>query len=86
MGARDIGFDGLALSYLLLIPPLLVLIRLRIPLVGKLLLAVLRMTLQLLFVGFYLQVIFEMDSAILTCLWLMIMIGVADLTILRGVG
>ncbi|MDT8390765.1 MAG: ABC transporter permease [Lentisphaeria bacterium] len=86
MSAFDIGYTGLALSYLLLIPPLAVILWLRLPMVGQTLLSVARMTAQLLFVGFYLQVIFKLENPWLTMLWLATMITVADVTVLRGCG
>lgn len=86
MGAFDIGYSGLALSYLLLLPPLAVILFLRLPMFGQTLISVVRMTVQLLFVGFYLQFIFEMENPWLTTLWLITMISVADITVLRGCG
>jgi putative ABC transport system permease protein len=84
MGAIDIGYGGLALCYLLLLPPLAAMLWLRVPLVGQTLLAVARMTVQLLLVGFYLQYLFALDDWRLTALWLFVMIAVADASILRG--
>ena len=84
MGALDIGYAGLAVGYLLLLLPLGIMLWLRIPLIGSTLIAVIRMTVQLLLVGFYLQFLFEFADWRLTALWLVIMIVVADLSILRG--
>jgi putative ABC transport system permease protein len=84
MGAIDIGYGGLAAAYLLLLLPLAAMLWLRIPLVGQTLLSVVRMTVQLLLVGFYLQFLFELDDWRLTALWLVVMIGVADISILRS--
>ena len=84
MGAADIGTAGLVAGYLLLLIPLGILLWLRIPLVGQTLLSVARMTVQLLFVGFYLQFLFELDDWRLTILWLVVMIVVADISILRS--
>ena len=84
MGALEIGYGGLAACYLLLLLPLAAMLWLRIPLVGQTLVAVVRMTVQLLLVGFYLQFLFELDDARLTALWLFAMIAVADFSILRG--
>lgn len=86
MGAIDIGYSGLALSYLLLVPPLALLLWLHLPLMSKTLIAVVRMTVQLLFVGFYLEVLFEAKSPALTTLWVLVMIAVADGSILRACG
>jgi putative ABC transport system permease protein len=84
MNALEIGYGGLAAAYLLLLLPLGALLWLRIPLIGQTLIAVLRMTVQLLLVGFYLQFLFALKDWRLTVLWLVVMIGVADLSILRS--
>ncbi|NCA82222.1 MAG: ABC transporter permease [Opitutae bacterium] len=84
MGALDIGTAGLAAAYLLLLVPLAAMLWLRVPLVGQTLTAVARMTVQLLLVGFYLQFLFELDDSRLTVLWLVVMIGAADVSILRS--
>jgi putative ABC transport system permease protein len=84
MGALDIGPAGLAASYLLLLFPLGAMLWLRIPMIGQTVTAIVRMTLQLLFVGFYLQFLFEFNDWRLTALWLLVMIVVADLSILRS--
>ncbi|HOC26395.1 MAG TPA: ABC transporter permease, partial [bacterium] len=84
MGALEIGYGGLAAAHLLLLIPLAAMLWLRIPLVGQTLVSVVRMTVQLLLVGFYLQFLFRLGDWRLTALWLLIMIGVADLSILRG--
>ena len=84
MGAIDIPIPNLIAGYLLLIIPLSILLWYRIPLVGNMLLAVLRMTLQLLFVGLYLQVVFNLNKFWLTGLWLLAMVVVADFSIIRN--
>ena len=86
MGAADIDLSRLALYYGLLIIPLAAMLWIRVPIVGKTLTAVVRMTLQLAFVGLYLQVVFKIDSPWLNSLWLLVMITVADLSIIRGCG
>jgi putative ABC transport system permease protein len=86
MGAIDIGYGGLAASYALLLLPLAAILWLRVPLLGDTVVAIVRMTVQLLFVGFYLQVLFELDNPWVTALWLAVMLTVADLSILRGCG
>lgn len=82
--AHDIGYAGLAACYVLLLLPLGAMLWLRIPLIGSTVVSVVRMTVQLLLVGFYLQFLFELDDWRLTALWLAIMVGVADVSILRG--
>ena len=57
MNEAPIHLWGLVAGYGLLIIPLAVLLWTRTPLVGKMLIGVVRMTVQLLLVGFYLQVV-----------------------------
>jgi putative ABC transport system permease protein len=44
------------------------------------------MTIQLLLVGLYLKFVFKQDSIWLNSLWIMVMIGVADISIIRSCG
>jgi putative ABC transport system permease protein len=86
MGVESVNILRLAGGYLLLLIPLGIMMWYRISLVSKTLNAVLRMTVQLLFVGFYLQVVFKANNIYLTLVWLTVMITVADLSILRHCG
>jgi putative ABC transport system permease protein len=86
MGAVDVSTSGLIMAYVLLLIPLGIILWQRVPLVGSLLIAAVRMTLQLLLVGLYLQVVFELDNPWLNGLWVLVMIGVADVSIIRGCG
>jgi putative ABC transport system permease protein len=58
----DIAPWRLAMVYLLLAIPLGIILWQRIPILGGTLVAVVRMTLQLIFVGFYLQFIFDLNN------------------------
>lgn len=80
----DISPAQLAIAYLLLAIPLGIIVWQRIPMMGQTLIAVARMTLQLIFVGFYLQFIFDLNNPFVTGLWVLVMIGVADVSIVRG--
>ena len=82
----DIGYPSLALGYALLIIPLGLMLWHRIPIVGRTLIAVARMTVQLLFVGLYLQFVFRLNSPWLNAAWLVVMLVVADFSIVRGCG
>ncbi len=84
MNIVDINLWGLAAAYLLLVFPLGIILWLRIPLLGQTFTALARMTLQLLFVGFYLQLIFDRNSPWLTGIWILGMVIVADVSIARG--
>lgn len=84
MNVLDIGLWQLALSYLLLALPLGVILWYRIPILGRLAMAVIRMTIQLVFVGLYLQVIFKLNNIWLNLTWLIVMITVADISVARS--
>ena len=83
MNTADISFARLAAGYSLLLAPLAFLLWYRLPLFKDSLIAVVRMTVQLLFVGFYLQVVFEWNNFWLNAAWLLVMIAVADASIVR---
>ncbi len=74
----------LAMGYGLIIFPLAVVLWYKTKMVKQIAVAVTRMTLQLLFVGLYLQVVFQIDKWWLTSLWLIVMITVADFSIVKG--
>ncbi len=78
----DIPWLNLASGYLLLLLPLGILYWYRTGLVGAALLAVVRMTLQLLLVGFYLQYLFRYNRPWLNLLWIAVMVFVATFAIL----
>ncbi len=83
-GIVDIGPLGMALAYLLLLVPLAILFVERVPLLRESVVAVARMSIQLLFVGLYLQVVFRLDNAWLNLAWVGAMVAVADGSVLRG--
>lgn len=80
----DIGPWSLAAGYLLLLLPLAILLYQRVPILRDTGIAIARMTVQLLFVGFYLQFVFQLNNPWLNFGWMVVMIGVADGSILRG--
>ncbi len=82
----DIPYASLALGYMLVLVPLSLVLLYRARMAGRLMVSVLRMTVQLLFVGFYLQVLFRLDLWWLTALWLLAMVAVADLSVVRSAG
>ncbi|MBC8378075.1 MAG: ABC transporter permease [Planctomycetes bacterium] len=86
MNAQPIDFWGLAAAYGLLIFPLAIILWTKTPLLGKMAVAVVRITLQLLFVGLYLQVVFKLNNPWLNSLWVLVMITAADVSILHGAG
>ena len=86
MGPTEIGFAATAAYHALLVLPLALMLWLEVPMIGETLLAVVRMGLQLSFVGLYLEVVFRLDDPWLNGLWLLVMIVVADASVLRGAG
>ncbi len=86
MNPAQMHWWGLLAGYAMLIFPLSILLWKSVPLVGKSLTAIARMTVQLLFVGLYLQVLFEWNHPLVTLAWLVVMLMVADGAILRGCG
>jgi len=86
MNTIEITSWQLALGYTLLAFPLGILLWYRVPMLGKTALALVRMTVQLAFVGVYLHVIFEYNNVWLNAAWLLVMISVADASIIRGCG
>ena len=86
MTTVEISLARLGFGYVLLLLPLGFILWFRIPIFAQTLTALVRMTVQLLFVGLYLQVVFALNSPWLTSLWLFAMIGVADGSIVRGCG
>ncbi len=85
-GAVDLGPLSMAAVYALCIVPLAIILWNRVALFGEAVLALVRMTLQLVFVGIYLQLVFKLNSPWLNGAWLVIMILVADVSIVRRAG
>jgi putative ABC transport system permease protein len=86
MEEKTIELTGLVFAYAMLIIPLWIILYFRLGIFKRTSIAILRMTLQLLFVGLYLQVVFDLNNPFLNMLWLIIMISVADISIIRGTG
>lgn len=82
--ALDIGIIGLLLGYLLLLFPLAFILFYRIKLLKPLTISVVRLTVQLLMVGLYLQLVFKLNAWWLNILWLVVMLVVADVSLLNA--
>jgi putative ABC transport system permease protein len=80
----DIAPLALLAGYSMLLIPLGIIYWQRVPMLGQVVASILRMTLQLIFVGLYLQVVFRLNNPWLNVFWLAVMITVADLSILKG--
>lgn len=81
-----ITYWQLAAGYALLIIPLSVFLWYGVPMVGTTIVSIVRMTLQLLFIGFYLQFVFTWNNPWINLLWVAVMVFVADVSIVRGCG
>lgn len=81
MGVQDISWVDLGLGYLLLVIPLLAFRYYQTGLVRSTLIAIARMTVQLLLVGAYLGIIFRWNSAWVNILWVVAMVVVAAFTV-----
>ena len=84
MAALDIRTTSLILGYLLLIIPITILLIYRIKLMKDMTISLLRLTLQLLLVGLYLQFLFKLNAWWLNVLWLLFMIIAADISLLSA--
>ncbi len=83
---HEISTSGLLIGYLLLAIPLAILLWARVPMIPSVLWSVVRMTVQLLLVGFYLRFVFALNHLAINLAWLLIMIMVADGAALTGSG
>jgi putative ABC transport system permease protein len=82
----DIGWWSLLLGYILLIVPYFVMWYFNTGLLKDSIIAVLRMTIQLLLTGVYLEYMFKMNNTLLNIGWAIAMILVAAFTIIRRSG
>lgn len=74
----DLSWVQLGIGFLILAIPAYILWKYRTGLNKKLLIASVRMVLQLLFVGYYLEYLFEYDNPWINAAWIFVMVAVAD--------
>lgn len=86
MATIDISYFNLFVGFGLLIIPLWVFWYYRTGLVKSTVVAVARMTAQLLFIGFYLKYLFEWNNPFLNIAWVLVMIVIAGQTALVRTG
>ncbi|MFP4448290.1 MAG: ABC transporter permease [Bacteroidales bacterium] len=79
----DISYLNMFLGFLLIIIPIIVFYVYRTGLVKDSLVAIARMTVQLILVGFYLEILFEYNNAWINSAWWIVMIFVASFTIIK---
>ena len=82
----DINYFELFAGYALLLIPILILWYYKTGLVKDTFIAVVRMTVQLLLVGVYLEYIFELNNAVINVTWVLVMSIIASYTIIRRTG
>lgn len=85
-GVIDVSIPMLLIIYALLAFPLLVILYFKIPMLKKTVISILRMTVQLAFVGVYLEFLFRMNNVFLNALWVLVMIIVANVTVVQTAG
>lgn len=86
MATLDIELPQMALLYGLCLLPVLLLWLIGLRLNRDISISILRMTIQLMLVGIYLKMLFELNHPWLNGLWILVMLIVADLSILRRAG
>lgn len=86
METLDIALPQMAVIYALCLMPWLMLWLIGLRLSRDIGIGILRMTIQLSLVGIYLKTLFDLNEPWLSGLWILIMLVVADLSILRRAG
>jgi len=86
METLDIQLPQMALLYGLCLLPVLLLWLIGLRLSRDIGISILRMTIQLALVGIYLKTLFDLNNPWLNGLWILVMLIVADLSILRRAG
>ena len=86
MGTLDIGMSQMAVLFGVVLLPWLLISLLGLKLNQVIAVSLLRMTVQLGLVGVYLKTLFILNDPWLNGLWIIVMLVVADLTILRRAG
>ena len=82
----ELSIPAMLAMYALMLVPLAVFFYLRLGLIRDTLLALGRMTVQLLFVGLYLKYLFQLNNPLASLLWVALMLLVANLSILNKAG
>lgn len=80
---KDISWFDLSFGYALLIIPLFLLYYYQTGLIKSTIYAIIRMTIQLLLVGFYLEYLFKLNHPLINILWIIIMLIIASFTIIK---
>ena len=86
MNTLDIELPQMALLYILCLLPVGLLWLIGLRLSRDITISVLRMSIQLILVGIYLKMLFDLNHPYLNGLWILMMLLVADISILRRAG
>ena len=86
MGAQNISWLALGLSFLLLLVPLAVFFLLKVRMAKTLIWSAARMSAQLLLVGLFLVYIFEWNNNLITAAWLLVMVIFAAFSVAGSSG
>ncbi len=84
MPANDISILGLMLCFILLLIPIAVSYYFKLQLIGATLESSFRMAIQLALVGIFLTFVFDLNSAIINIIWVMVMVIVASHNVLKN--
>lgn len=80
-GAQDISYFRFATGYILLIIPLLIFAFYKTKLIKNTIIAFIRMTIQLILVGLYLEYVFKLNYWWINLLWGLLMITISAITV-----
>ncbi len=78
---KEISFFNLSLGFLLLLIPISIFAYYKTKLVKSSVISILRMSIQLLFVGFYLEYIFELNNWLINIAWAIVMVLIAGYSV-----
>lgn len=82
----DLSLQAMVLMYALMLVPLAIFFHLQLGIVRETVVAVVRMTVQLVLVGLYLNYVFAWNNPFVSLLWVAAMLAVANVSILNGAG
>jgi len=82
----DLTITSMLWMYALMLVPLAVFYYLRLGIIRDTLISLVRMTVQLILVGLYLKYIFQLNNGFVSLLWVVIMLVVANMSILKKAG
>ena len=82
----DLSIASMLWMYALMLVPLAIFFYLQLGIIRDTIFSILRMTVQLILVGLYLKYVFQLNNAFVSLLWVVIMLLVANLSILSKAG